>query len=135
MITHFLRYLLHFVIIPVWIVITPFILLGRIFLDMAIHDIDYICWLVGEKPSSVCAFGSISSDNAELYKSFQDVDCVTAILNFPNGVMAQMEDTRETNIGYEQRVEVNRLSLYSMSRTLVKYRMLPFNHHDSRKLL
>ncbi|XP_022338565.2 myo-inositol 2-dehydrogenase-like [Crassostrea virginica] len=79
---------------------------SRIFLDMAIHDIDYICWLVGEKPSSVCAFGSISSDNAELYKSFQDVDCVTAILNFPNGVMAQMEDTREANIGYEQRVEV-----------------------------
>lgn len=102
---------------------------------MAIHDIDYICWLVGEKPSSVCAFGSISSDNAELYKSFQDVDCVTAILNFPNGVMAQMEDTREANIGYEQRVEVNRLSLYSMSRTLVKYRMLPFDPHDSRKLL
>lgn len=79
---------------------------SRIFLDMAIHDIDYICWLVGERPSSVCAFGSISSDNAELYQTFDDVDCVTAILNFPNGVMAQMEDTREANIGYEQKVEV-----------------------------
>lgn len=81
-------------------------MVGRIFLDMAIHDIDYICWLVGERPSSVCAFGSISSDNAELYQTFDDVDCVTAILNFPNGVMAQMEDTREANIGYEQKVEV-----------------------------
>lgn len=78
---------------------------SRIFLDMAIHDIDYICWLVGEKPSSVCAFGSISSDNSDLYQTFDDVDCVTAILNFPNGVMAQMEDTREANIGYEQKVE------------------------------
>lgn len=81
-------------------------MVGRIFLDMAIHDIDYICWLVGGRPSSVCAFGSISSDNAELYQTFDDVDCVTAILNFPNGVMAQMEDTREANIGYEQKVEV-----------------------------
>ncbi|XP_061162544.1 myo-inositol 2-dehydrogenase-like isoform X2 [Saccostrea echinata] len=79
---------------------------NRIFLDMAIHDIDYICWLVGEKPSSVCAFGSISSDNAALYQTFDDFDSVTAILNFPNGVMAQMEATREANIGYEQKVEV-----------------------------
>ncbi|XP_061162543.1 myo-inositol 2-dehydrogenase-like isoform X1 [Saccostrea echinata] len=79
---------------------------SRIFLDMAIHDIDYICWLVGEKPSSVCAFGSISSDNAALYQTFDDFDSVTAILNFPNGVMAQMEATREANIGYEQKVEV-----------------------------
>ncbi|XP_062618712.1 myo-inositol 2-dehydrogenase-like isoform X1 [Saccostrea cucullata] len=79
---------------------------SRIFLDMAIHDIDYICWLVGEKPLSVCAFGSISSDNSTLYQKFDDFDSVTAILNFPNGVMAQMEATREANIGYEQKVEV-----------------------------
>ncbi|XP_062618713.1 myo-inositol 2-dehydrogenase-like isoform X2 [Saccostrea cucullata] len=79
---------------------------NRIFLDMAIHDIDYICWLVGEKPLSVCAFGSISSDNSTLYQKFDDFDSVTAILNFPNGVMAQMEATREANIGYEQKVEV-----------------------------
>lgn len=77
-----------------------------IFLDMAIHDIDYVCWLVGERPSSVCAFGSISSDNSALYRSADDFDCVTAILNFPSGVMANMEDTRAARIGYEQKVEV-----------------------------
>lgn len=79
---------------------------GGIFLDMAIHDIDYVCWLVGERPSSVCAFGSISSDNSALYRSADDFDCVTAILNFPSGVMANMEDTRAARIGYEQKVEV-----------------------------
>ena len=46
-----------------------FIYLGGIFLDMGIHEVDYLCWLVGEKPKSVIAFASANSHMAESFKN------------------------------------------------------------------
>ncbi|XP_069110824.1 uncharacterized oxidoreductase YrbE-like [Argopecten irradians] len=79
---------------------------GGIFLDMAIHDIDYVCWLAGGRPTSVMATGVTSSDSAENYKRIGDYDSASAILTFPNGVIGHLNLVRESGYGYSQTVEV-----------------------------
>ncbi|XP_077984692.1 myo-inositol 2-dehydrogenase-like [Glandiceps talaboti] len=76
---------------------------GGIFHDSTIHDIDYICWLVGQAPSEVYAQGhAFYSDTQQA----GDVDVVAVVMKFPNGIIATVDQSRQAPHGYDQRVEV-----------------------------
>jgi predicted dehydrogenase len=58
----------------------------------AIHMIDLLLWLLGERPVAVTAFGNAIATRRTQFKFF---DCVTALLKFPSGATAKIA----TNFG------------------------------------
>jgi myo-inositol 2-dehydrogenase/D-chiro-inositol 1-dehydrogenase len=76
---------------------------GGLFLDQAIHEFDIARFLVGEV-QSVFAAGAVrfSQDAAEL----GDVDTATTILNFENGALGVIENSRRAVYGYDIVTEV-----------------------------
>ncbi|XP_033761922.1 uncharacterized oxidoreductase YrbE-like [Pecten maximus] len=92
---------------------------GGIFLDMGIHDIDYVCWLAGGKPNSVMATAVRSSEKAKSYKSIGEFDSASAILTFPSGVIGQLDMSRESGYGYSQTVEVLGTKMLAKSKNMM----------------
>lgn len=77
---------------------------GDPFHDLAVHDIDYVCNLVGEYPDKVYAHGT--SLSAEL-RGLNVMDKASVWLEFPNsGVVCTMDLSRSAKYGYDQRIEV-----------------------------
>eukprot|EP00057_Strongylocentrotus_purpuratus_P011395 XP_011665869.1 PREDICTED: uncharacterized protein LOC763709 [Strongylocentrotus purpuratus] len=76
---------------------------GGFYHDCAIHDIDLILWILGEKPISVFAQGHAFNDAT---KAMNDVDQAAIVLKFPSGVLATIDLNREAVYGYDQRLEV-----------------------------
>ena len=74
------------------------------FHDCAVHDIDVVCWVVGEEPVKVIADGSAFNEGI---KGIGDVDTIAIILKFPSGVLATIELCRHSSYGYDQRLEVS----------------------------
>ena len=74
-----------------------------IFHDCAVHDIDMVCWIVGEEPCGVFAQGSAFDPDI---KALGDVDTVAIVLKFPSDVIATIELNRHSQYGYDQRLEV-----------------------------
>ena len=79
-------------------------ILGGIFHDCAVHDIDCICWILGEYPESVSAYGHA---NFEDIKELGDYDTVAIMMKFPSGAIATIDLSRYAIYGYDQRVEVS----------------------------
>ena len=73
--------------------------------DCAVHDIDMMCWIVGEVPVGVMAQGS--TFNSEI-KALDDVDTIAIILRFPSGVLGSIDLSRHSSYGYDQRLEVRK---------------------------
>ena len=71
---------------------------------MQVHDIDMVCWIVGEAPCSVFAQGSAFHPEIN---AMGDVDTVAIILKFPSGVIATIDLSRHSQYGYDQRLEVS----------------------------
>ncbi|XP_070561822.1 uncharacterized oxidoreductase YrbE-like [Ptychodera flava] len=76
---------------------------GGIFHDCIVHDLDMICWIVGETPSTV--YAQAHCFNADI-AAMDDVDTVAVILKFPCGTLAQIDISRHAAYGYDQRLEV-----------------------------
>ena len=75
---------------------------GNIFYDLAIHDLDFICHVLGEGPKQVYAKGS------SFYNELKDVgvsDQAVIMLMFPSGCLATLELSRSCAYGYDQRIE------------------------------
>ncbi|KAJ9594221.1 hypothetical protein L9F63_014381 [Diploptera punctata] len=73
------------------------------FHDTAVHDIDMICWMLGEYPIRVSAQGSaMAPEIAEL----GDYDTIFITLKFPSGTLGLIEISRHSSHGNDQRVEV-----------------------------
>ena len=83
---------------------------GGMYHDTSVHDIDVICWIVGEEPVGVFALGSAFDPEIA---SIGDVDTIVVTLKFPSGVLAVSDLSRHANYGYDMRLEVS----YSMSTT------------------
>ena len=79
------------------------IVIGGIFVDSAVHDLDLVCWLAGEEPRSIYATGGATND---LYKECNDLDSSVVVLNFGSGIVGIIENGREAPVGYFQHVEV-----------------------------
>lgn len=68
---------------------------GGIFHDACIHWLDYVPWLLGERPCSVVVMGGVTSEAGDMYTSADDVDSTIVTLQFPSGAHAVIEVTRE----------------------------------------
>ncbi len=77
---------------------------GGIFLDMTIHDFDMARFLVGDEVESIFATGSVRVD-PEIGKA-GDLDTVVTVLQFRNGVIGTIDNSRQAAYGYDQRVEL-----------------------------
>jgi len=76
---------------------------GGIFHDCAVHDIDTICWIVGDYPTSVHTFAHAHVD---VIRSLNDVDTVVISMKFRDGTLATIDLSRFAAYGYDQRLEV-----------------------------
>ena len=79
------------------------IVTGGIFHDTAVHDIDIICWIVGDYPVSVY---TVAHANVDVIGSLNDVDTVLISMKFHDGTLATIDLSRFAAYGYDQRVEV-----------------------------
>ncbi len=77
---------------------------GGLFRDMMIHDLDMACWLLDETPASVFAVGACLVDPtlAEL----GDIDTAAVTLTTAGGRICQINNSRRSAYGYDQRIEV-----------------------------
>jgi myo-inositol 2-dehydrogenase / D-chiro-inositol 1-dehydrogenase len=77
---------------------------GGIFLDMTIHDFDMARFLVGDEVESIYTAGGVRID-PEIGKA-GDLDTVLIVLQFRNGVIGTIDNSRKAVYGYDQRVEI-----------------------------
>ena len=77
---------------------------GGIFLDMTIHDFDIARFLIGNEVEEVFAQASVMDDPA--IGAVGDVDTTVVTLQFSNGVIGTISNSRHAAYGYDQRVEL-----------------------------
>lgn len=77
---------------------------GGMFLDMTIHDFDMARYLIGSEVESVFAIGGSKIDPAIALAG--DIDTAIITLQFSNGVIGTIDNSRQAVYGYDQRVEV-----------------------------
>jgi myo-inositol 2-dehydrogenase / D-chiro-inositol 1-dehydrogenase len=77
---------------------------GGLFLDMTIHDFDMARYLIDSEVESVYAVGAVNIDPAIAMAG--DIDTAVITLQFANGVMGTIDNSRQAIYGYDQRVEV-----------------------------
>ncbi|CAM6128803.1 unnamed protein product [Calypogeia fissa] len=75
---------------------------GGIYQDCIVHDIDLICWVLGEYPTSVSSQAHcFRADIAE----FDDFDTVAVTMKFPSGTLGIIDVSRFAVYGYDIRLE------------------------------
>ena len=77
---------------------------GGLFLDMTIHDFDMARFLVGDEVAQVMAHGTVFGELD--MENFDDIDTAVVTLIFKNGCMVQIDNSRYSPYGYDQRIEV-----------------------------
>jgi myo-inositol 2-dehydrogenase/D-chiro-inositol 1-dehydrogenase len=77
---------------------------GGIFIDMMIHDFDMARFQAGSEITEVYAAGAVLVD-PEIGKA-GDVDTAMVTLQFANGALGVIDNSRKAVYGYDQRVEV-----------------------------
>ncbi|KAI1892552.1 hypothetical protein AGOR_G00134760 [Albula goreensis] len=78
---------------------------GGIFFSMAVHDIDVICWLLGERtPDTIFSLGHAFC--AEV-ASVNDADSVMVSMKFPSGAIASLDISQHCHKSCDQRLEVH----------------------------
>lgn len=75
---------------------------GGIFHDCAVHDIDLICWVMGEYPVEV--YAAASSFIPEV-RDIDDHDTVAFTMRFASGALSTTDLSRNAVYGYDQRLE------------------------------
>jgi myo-inositol 2-dehydrogenase/D-chiro-inositol 1-dehydrogenase len=78
---------------------------GGLFRDMMIHDLDMACFLLGERPVAISAFGSSLVDPA--IGAAGDVDTALVMLRTASGRLCQISNSRRAVYGYDQRIEAH----------------------------
>lgn len=77
---------------------------GGIFLDMTIHDFDMTRFLLGAEVTQVFATGAVLINPG--IGQAGDVDTAVVVMNYENGAICTIDNSREAVYGYDQRVEV-----------------------------
>lgn len=77
---------------------------GGLFMDMTIHDFDMARFITGQEISSVFATGSVLIDS-EIGKA-GDIDTAIVTLNYANGMVGVIDNSRQAVYGYDQRIEL-----------------------------
>ena len=76
---------------------------GGYFVDATIHDIDLLCWIAGERPVEVSAFGSCMF-NTQIGAE-GDFDMTMTTLKMPSGALVHINNSRACAYGFDQRIE------------------------------
>lgn len=71
---------------------------------MMIHDFDMACWIFGGPPARVTATGSAIVDPA--IGAAGDVDTAAVTLQWDDGRIAVIRNSRRAGYGYDQRIEL-----------------------------
>lgn len=77
---------------------------GGLFFDMTIHDFDMARFLIGSEVEEIYAVAGVRVDPA--IGEAGDLDTAVILLQFENGVIGTIDNSREAVYGYDQRVEV-----------------------------
>ncbi len=77
---------------------------GGLFRDSSIHDLDMVRYLLGEEMANVYAVGSCLADPA--IGEAGDIDTAMITMVSRRGTLVQINNSRHTPFGYDQRVEV-----------------------------
>ena len=77
---------------------------GGIFLDMTIHDFDMARFLIGSEVDEVYTAAAVLVDPA--IGEAGDLDTAIITLQFANGVIGAIDNSRQAVYGYDQRAEV-----------------------------
>ncbi|KAJ2951995.1 hypothetical protein O0L34_g4257 [Tuta absoluta] len=76
---------------------------GGVYHDCIVHDIDMICWVLGELP---CRVQSTATALVPEVKAIDDFDTIAIMFTFPSGTIALGDNSRYCAYGYDQRLEV-----------------------------
>jgi inositol 2-dehydrogenase len=76
---------------------------GGFFVDVTVHDLDTARWMVGEI-IEVSAHGAAVSDPA--FAEIGDIDTAVVVLQFENGALGVIDNSRSAGYGYECSTEV-----------------------------
>ena len=60
------------------------------------HDVDVICWIMGEPPHTVFCLGHAFNSEIE---AINDVDTVGIVMKFPSGAIGQIDLSRHSGYG------------------------------------
>jgi myo-inositol 2-dehydrogenase/D-chiro-inositol 1-dehydrogenase len=77
---------------------------GGMFMDMTIHDFDMARFLSGSEVTKVFATGCVRVDPR--IGEANDIDTAIIVLEFANGAIGSIDNSRQAVYGYDQRVEV-----------------------------
>ena len=77
---------------------------GGMFLDMTIHDFDMARFLIGSEVEEIFVLANVM-DSPEIAAA-SDVDTAVLMLQFTNGVIGTISNSRHAAYGYDQRVEL-----------------------------
>jgi myo-inositol 2-dehydrogenase/D-chiro-inositol 1-dehydrogenase len=77
---------------------------GGLFLDMAIHDFDMARFIVQDEVEEVYSKGAVMID--EEIGRMGDIDTAITTLQFKNGALGVIDNSRKAVYGYDQRLEV-----------------------------
>jgi len=78
--------------------------LGGMFYDMSVHDLDLVRWFAGSEIESMYAIGGIYE--FEDFASFNDIDNCAMLMRFKNGVMGEVEGSKNASCGYDVWMEI-----------------------------
>ena len=76
---------------------------GGMFHDTAVHDLDMICWILGEEPETI---HTMAHSHTPAISDLNDVDTIIITMKFPSGALSMTDASRHSTYGYDQRVEV-----------------------------
>jgi myo-inositol 2-dehydrogenase/D-chiro-inositol 1-dehydrogenase len=77
---------------------------GGLVADMLTHDYDTACWFTGSDAEVIFGLGGVYA--FEGLRKVGDIDNVALLMRFRNGVMIQLEATRNNSVGYEAPMEI-----------------------------
>ncbi len=77
---------------------------GGIFMDQMIHDFDMIRYLTGKEAAAVFSRGSVQIDKR--IGDLGDVDTAVVTIEFEDGTIGVIDNSRQAVYGYDQRAEV-----------------------------
>ncbi len=77
---------------------------GGLFLDMTIHDFDMACFLIGSDVEEMFVQAGVL--NSPEIGEAGDVDSAIITLQFANGTIGTISNSRQAAYGYDQRVEL-----------------------------
>ena len=71
---------------------------------MSVHDFDLVRWFAGAEVKSMYAIGGIYEFTE--FEAFNDIDNCSVLMQFENGVMAEVEGSKQGACGYDVWMEI-----------------------------